>query len=236
MRASGGFTSSLRAKRSLRATVRRVIGAYAEKKMTIGQRINEQLYHAVGSSNIGTYWTTVITNLLSTPVGTGQFQRVGDSIQAQKLDFKFWLSNKGDRPNVMYRILVVKGEEGDMASGTNLGMAGASANTMLTFINTDKYTVLYDRVINSAAGFKANQTEILGVKQPGELDRREQALYHSFTVPINKKITYKTDAGAVPTGNNYLNCYVIPYDAYGTSLTDNIASMAFNVKFTFTDI
>jgi len=105
---------------------------------------------------------------------------------------------------------------------------------MLTEVDTDKYRVHYDKIVNSAPGFKANQNVVI-VPQAGILDRREQSMFHAFTVNTNKTITYKTDNGIVPQGANTYILYVIPYDAKGSQPTDNIASLSYQLVHEFKD-
>lgn len=76
----------------------------AETKVVGKQTENVQLFHNK---------TLYISNLLSTTQGvtdpndlSGNAARIGDSIKLTNCNIKFWLSNKDDRPNVMYRMIM----------------------------------------------------------------------------------------------------------------------------------
>lgn len=223
-----GF-GALAKRRQLNNAVKRIIGRYVETKSTIIQAEDVQLWHSCGITTL-VPWSQTVNNLLATSQGTNQTTRVGDKIQSRYLHFRLWLSNKLDRPNVMYRILVVSGENNDFVFGTNIARTGASSNIMLADVDTDKYRVHYDKILQPVVGYKAS------VSGGNIWADKEESRFHEFRVNTSKMITYKTDNGTVPNGANTYVLYVIPYDAKGTQETDNIASYAYQIVHYFRDM
>ena len=77
----------------------------AETKVIRRLSENSQLNH--NSTEIrGPFLSNIARGLADQTAGLGNSARIGDEILLQNLKLKFWLSNKLDRPNVMYRITV----------------------------------------------------------------------------------------------------------------------------------
>lgn len=173
--------------------------------------------------------------MLTTTVGTTQFDRIGDEIHSLKLEFKLWLSNKLDRPNVMYRILVVSADDSDIPGAptattglwysTSLG--GSPGNRMIGKVNDDVFRVHKDILVQPYSGDYSSETGAT---------LKEHSRLIQFTVTTNKRIKYKVDTGTVPQGPNNYALYVIPYDSYGTVQTDNIASLAYSIRHYYKDV
>lgn len=209
------------------------VRAKNEQKMTNFSNQNVQLYHDASISALGGV-RLVLNNMLATTQGVTQYNRVGDAIYSQKINVKLWLSNKLDRPNVMYRIIVLAGELADMPDGN--GVTGVplsdpfynsgAINTMTGYLNRDKFKVIRDQYVQPFGGdysLEASSTQ------------REHSRLVEFSIPINKMIRYKTDNGTVPEGANCYGLCVIAYDSYGSLLTDNIASFAYSVQHVYKD-
>lgn len=208
----------------------------AEQKFVFTKGQNAQICHNCTLYAGSAGFFLAANNLLSTSIGTGQQQRNGDSIYSQNLQFKIWLSNKLDRPNVMYRIVVLAGEEADMPSGTAaVGAAalsgaeysGSGDNCMMVHWNRDKFKIIRDIYIQPFGGDYS--------LEPSATNKEHSRLIE-FNVPINKKITYKADSGQVPQGANCYGFFITAYDALATATTDNIASFAFSIKHNFKDL
>lgn len=186
---------------------------------------NVQLYHNGGVG--GNY--VVQSNLLQTPVGTSQVTRVGDEVFGVGLKVRLWLSNKSDRPNVMYRVMIVSVpvEYASVTSPSNL-FKNDVGNKMLDPVDTDRYKVIYHRVFNPAAGDFSLET--------GATNKEHSRLVSVYIPLKNRRIKYNTDGGSTPSyQRNCLSLVVIPYDAWGSTTGDNIASMAYHTKFYFKD-
>ncbi len=90
--------------KSVRKIAKKAVMGSAETKTVGKQTENVQLFH-----NKALY----VQNLLATTQGiqdpndlTSNAARIGDSIRLTNANIKFWLSNKDDRPNVMYRLIL----------------------------------------------------------------------------------------------------------------------------------
>lgn len=224
-----GKFSRRRGRRSLKTVIRRQIARSQETKFLDYGGENFQLYHDVGvlasagcyGAVMGDGWTTILK-------GTGRDNRIGDQITPVGAKYRLWISNKLDRPNVMYRILlcsVKRVSAGVVTTTTNLNpMTSIVNNGMICPVDMEKVSrVYYDKIIklNTPWGGVAPQKEFsrqikiwLGRRRGGR--------------PI------KFDAlGQIM--NNPLFMYVIPYDTYGSLITDNIASMAYTARLYFKD-
>lgn len=197
----------------------------AETKYAWAAGENEQLYH-----NGGTGPTYVIrTNLLGVSQGNTQQTRVGDSVIGQLLSLKLWLTNKSDRPNVMYRCMLVAMPADQYAAASPTGFfRGEVANKMIDSINSDRYKILAHKLVVPKAGDYSLESGA---------SNKERSTYVKMLVRLNgRQIKYITDGGVIPAyQRNLISLVVIPYDAYGTLTTDNIASMAWSYKFYFKD-
>jgi len=90
--------------KSVRKIAKKAVMGSSETKTVGKQTENVQLFH-----NKALY----VENLLSTSQGledpndlASNAARIGDSIRLTNTNIKFWLSNKSDRPNVMYRLIL----------------------------------------------------------------------------------------------------------------------------------
>lgn len=170
-----------------------------------------------------------ITNLLGSSQGTAQENRVGDEVIAKGLSIRLWLSNKLDRPNVMYRIIVYSGprDQAAIASPNNFFEAHTTQK-MLDMINTDKYKVIRSKIIQPFAGDYSLES--------GATNKEHSKLV-KFYIPLNnRKVLYGNDNEDLPTDNkNCISVAIIAYDAYGSLTSDTIASFAYLTKFYFKD-
>lgn len=195
---------------------------------------NVQLYHNTGLSG-GVYVATPIWdpwNVIAK--GTNRHNRIGDEITPIGFKLRLWVSNKYDRTNVMYRVVacimprayngaVVTNGSIDPAPAMNLGAVG---NYMCLPWDTEKgIKVLYDR-IHQISG-KVQENSLAAGKECSKLIR----LY----IKRKRSRNIKYAITNLPV-NNIFAVYVIPYDAYGTLTTDNIASCAYNYRLYFKDV
>lgn len=209
------------------ARVKRVMLKQCETKVAGETEENIRLFHN---------GTNYKSGFLSTSQGTGDNQgfivanrvRVGDEIIARGLKFKFWVSNKADRPNVMYHIWIF--QYNALESPTNSMFwcgtdgQGGTMNRMLDHPNPERIKVLKKLVINSKDQYY----------QPAP-DGKEHSQMKECRIPMkNRKITYRADNGTVPRGRD-IGFAVATYDAYGTLVTDIIATYAYSCSFYFKD-
>lgn len=186
---------------------------------------NLQLQH-----NGGTGPTYVrIFNLLATNQGQTQETRLGDKVIAKGLSIRLWLSNKLDRPNVMYRIIVFSGprDQISIASPNNFFEAHIG-NKMIDMVNTDKYKIIKQRIIRPFAGDYSLESSATN---------KEHSTYLAMYIPLkNRQVSYGNDNEDLPTfTRDCISVAILAYDAYGTLTTDTIASFSYLTKFYFKD-
>lgn len=149
-----------------------------------------------------------------------QIVRIGDELMLRNINIRFWLSNKLDRPNVMYKLYLFWYDSAQTLSDAYCYFT--QTNKMLDRINDENISVIDQQTIFSGPSYE-NGTE-----------KHE----HSYLATLKaswkgKKITYD-EGGFVPKKRDLGVC-VVCYDAYGTLQTDNIASLAYNGMVTIQD-
>lgn len=147
--------------------------------------------------------------------------RIGDEFYLRSINIRLWLSNKLDRPNVMYKCFLFW-YDADLSSLTDAQCWFTQQNKMLDRINNETISIIDQKTIFSGASYE-NGTE-----------KHE----HSYLATLKgswkaKKITY-SNGGTVPKKRD-IGMMVVCYDAFGTLQTDNIASYAYNAKLQIQD-
>lgn len=206
--------------------VRGAVLRNTETKFAVTSHENRQLYHNIGEGASGGF--TWLNNLLVTSVGTTQTSRIGDAVYGRYLKMKLWISNKLDRPNVMYRIAILSVPPDQLTSNPSGLFRGEHGNKMIDSFNTDRYKVIWHKLIQPKAGDYSLETGATN---------KERSLYVPITISLkNREIRYSTDSGTVPSlQRNCLSLCLIAYDAFATLTTDNIASFSVLSKFYFKD-
>jgi len=169
------------------------------------------------------------------PPGTGRANRVGDKITPLSMSLKLWIANKKDRFNVMYRVIIArmpKAIGGTLTTSSNVDIfqaaqLGASGNNMILPVDHDKgIKPYYDRtftIYNSANWIDSNS-------------QKEKARLIKIKIKRKKASNIVFDSVSQNIVNSPLALYVIPYDAYGTLETDNIASYSFHTRMYYKDV
>lgn len=145
--------------------------------------------------------------------------RIGDQISLKNVNLRFWLSNKGDRPNVMYKGVLYWYPQGIIPSDAEVFKT--QSNKMLDRYNNKVIRVVDTFILNSTFNYAVT---------PGKEKSYLATLNKSYK---NKKISY--DINTVRAKGWDLGFAVVCYDAYGTLQTDNIASFAVSTQITFQD-
>ena len=135
------------------------------------------------------------------------------------------MSNKNDRPNVMYKLYLFWYDSALTLSDTICFFT--QQNKMLDRINNEAISVIDKKTVFSGPSYTTGVAS-----DPGS------AKEHSYLATLNaswkgKKITYD-EAGTVPKKRT-LGSIIVAYDAFGTLQTDNIASYAYNARIKFAD-
>lgn len=220
------YKRTRRSKNKFARMVRAASLRNTETKYTVNAQADRQLYHNIGESAAGGY--TYLNNLLSTTVGNTQTTRIGDAVFGRYLKLKLWLSQKLDRPNVMYRIAILSVPPDQLTANPSGLFRGEITNKMIDSFNTDRYKVLWHKIIQPRPGDYSLESGATN---------KERSLYVPITISLkNREVRYSTDSGSVPTlQKNCLSLCLIAYDAQGTLTTDNIASFSVLSKFYFKD-
>ncbi len=182
---------------------------------------NRQLFHNK---------TDYLTNFLSCKQGTAdpndvqgpndRLVRIGDEYYLKSVNIRLWLSNKLDRPNVMYKAFLFWYDADATLS-----------DPVCWFTQQNK---MIDRVNNEQISIIDQQTIFSGPSYENGTEKHE----HSYLCTLkgkwkSKKITY--DEGAATPKKRTIGMMVVCYDAFGTLQTDNIASYAYNAKIEIID-
>ncbi len=220
---SRGSKSRSSLSRAQRAEVKKLATEIAhdlpEKKNFLWDAENVQLFHNK---------TLYISNFLDCKQGVKDpnstpgenLVRLGDEFYLHNINIRFWLSNKLDRPNVMYKLFLFWYDSDMTLSDATVFFT--QTNKMLDRINNESISLVDSTIVRSTNNYAvdANNHE------------------HSYLATLNKsfknrKVIY--DEGANIPKNRTLGAAVVCYDAFGTLQSDNIASIAYNGQITMTD-
>jgi len=166
-------------------------------------------------------------NMLYTTTGTesGDRQgivavRIGDEMYLQSVRLRFWLSNKLDRPNVIYRVILYWYDVSSPPA-TQGDLFNAVGNCLLQTPNSENISVISDKIIKNVSSASVGASN----------NKERSTMYFKRKSWKNRKIVYNDNLSATPK-NMSLGFAVMCYDAYGTLTTDNIASFsyAYDVK------
>ncbi len=205
--------------KSVRKIAKKTVMGLSETKTVGKQTENVQLFH-----NKPLY----VSNLLATAQGiedpnnlANANARIGDSLRLTNANIKFWLSNKLDRPNVMYRLIMFWYDT--PTALTDAVCFFTQSNKMLDRPNTESISIIDQKYIFSQAMY-LNGTEKFEHSQLATLKGNWKG----------RKIQYD-EGGSLPKKRSIGVC-VVCYDAFGTLQTDNIASLAYNYNINFKDL
>lgn len=154
-----------------------------------------------------------------------QLVRIGDEYYLRNINVRFWLSNKNDRPNVMYKLYLFWYDSGLTLSDALCYFT--QTNKMLDRINNENISVIDSKTIFSGPSYATGVSSVSG-----------SAKEHSYLATLNgswknRKVIYD-EGGSVPKKRD-IGTIVVCYDAFGTLQTDNIASYAYNGNITIQD-
>lgn len=234
-RRSRSRSKKARGSASLKRRVTQIVKGNQETKFFEASYENKALYHNIGFSDVlpaGDFDGTSVdffnpwADLLK---GTGRANRIGDEITPVGLSLSIWLANKQDRPNLMYRVIVARVPKAVEGVPTNyislkywqIEDQGQLGNKMIRAIDKDRgIKTLYDKVFTLNYGTQGKEYH---KKMKLWLSRKTQ----------RKVIFENGNTGTIV--NNPLVLLIIPYDSYGTLITDNVASCAFRYRLYFKD-
>lgn len=205
---------------SVRKIARKTALGLSETINSVNAEENLQLYH-----NKSYY----VAKLLATKQGllddnsavsATNAVRKGDEIILKNINIRFWLSNKSDRPNVIYKGVLFWYDVTNPPSDANVYYT--QSNKCLDRYNTENISIIDSFIVKSTNNYAV------------DANNHEK----SYLATLNKswkvkKIKY--DEGAAAPKMKDIGFALVAYDAFGTLQTDNIASYAYNVKLSFKD-
>lgn len=154
--------------------------------------------------------------------GVGDNQRVGDQINITAFKIKALFGQKGDRPNVSFRYWVLSAPKGTSPTYANF-FINITGNILLDDPNMDTVTVLKTGIMRpNEAGLAATGND-------------EYTFAKRWWLPYKKLLKFGPGDAAVTHNDNDIYLIVIPYDAFGSLGTDNIAYMQASVEIYYKD-
>jgi len=209
---------SSNAKKEVRAIARKVARSMPEVKNTVFLEENIQLYH-----NKVLYlgkWLACQQGTADPNDASSRLMRVGDELLLRNINVRFWLSNKSDRPNVMYKAYLFWYDTGATLSDTFNYFT--NTNKMIDRVNNENISVIDQKTI-----FSQNNYAV-------DANNHERSQLCTLKASWKgKKIIY--DEGGQAPKKRDLGVMIVCYDAYGTLQTDNIASLAYNGTVAYQD-
>lgn len=232
-------------RQTFKQRVKRIVMKAAETKYTTIGFENVALWHDVGNlAGPRTEQAAIFFNPWSyVSQGTLSKNRIGDIVMPRGIAINLWLANKLDRPNLMYRVMVVvlpRSIQGTVPTYNNVDLFkavdnGVNNSTLMAEVDKEKVLkVLYDKVIRNEAGVSAISTGTQAVPSANFRGAEKHALIKIWIkAKKQKNIQYINNTNE--HRNNFLSLYVIPYDSFGTLQTDNVASCSWNAKLYWKD-
>lgn len=236
------FKKSRRGRPNLKQTVNRILNRKLETKYFDQGAQNVQLYHNVGGAgpyvgSLPTSDSVFFNPWLDIPLGNGRAGRVGDEISPVGMSVKIMLRNKGDRPNLYYRVIICKVPK-TVPSGPGNAITLYNNCPVFEDVNQGAVGCNMIRPVNKDLGVRAYYDRLFRV-QGNNTNNNGSAKEISKIAKIwikrkrSSKILYDNVANSIV--NSPLAMYVIAYDAFGTLLTDNIASYDYYCRMYYKD-
>lgn len=165
--------------------------------------------------------------------GVNLRSRDGNEIFCKGVGIRMMLENKVDRTEVTYRLMVVKSAKGDIPTRDSL-FQGISANKMLDYVNTSRYTLMMNKYYkikapNQGTSAIINLNGTYDTADIGDNDIRRMnpgTKLIKLWIPINKKIVYNYQEGPGGTDETpkFFDYHVLvyAYDHFGTPQDVNV--------------
>ena len=109
------------------------------------------------------------TQGVTDPANTHIQNRIGDQITFKGIQIKMMVELNERYSDVTYRIFLVKSAKGDNPTTSGLFWNGLSGNKMLDTVNTERYTILFQKWGKIKAGNFGGQTASTGALTGGGL-------------------------------------------------------------------
>jgi len=179
-----------------------------------------ELYHNSGSPASGRILHLPV-ELDSSPQmplqGTTDITRIGDKINLRGIKVRMLIGQKNDRPNVTFRIVVIRTSPNEYPNNVSQMFDNVSGNILLDTLNTDRFKVVYSKYIKNRIPASSQINVDGGAAWVG----KEQTFAHRFYLKSARNLSFSADGGNLYSGDRHF-LFVFAYDAYGTLETDNI--------------
>ena len=208
-----------------------------------------QLFHNLTVFH-GPYLAGIKKGLNDPTLQTNNTARVGDEILLKSFEQRYWLSNKYDRPNVMYRITTFwfPSNAGLVATAPKptdvyfySPTLGTAPNIMICRTNNEVIKVISDKMVFSENNYAQpyyNTKDPLVITVAGKERSQLRTINKNWKARKVKYLDSGVDGvgSGGPPKNADIWVAVTAYDAYGTLITDNLASFALNPIIKFKDL
>jgi len=183
--------------------------------------------------------STNLTITTTTPSTNQSFvdPRIGDSVQAQGIKFKLLFMTYGDRPNVTFRLWVIKTPAYSPVNGIypytySTWFESRTNQWVLDDINKQNVSVVKQMTF---------KPPVADSSQESGATLKETSYVRSMYVPLNRVIKYQDEgASTLPTGTHSkgsaYQLLVAAYDTYGTLVTDLAGKLLIQHTFLFKDL
>ncbi len=213
--------------KSLRKEIKKIVSAQVdeevEDKAYVMGAENQQLYHNkpfYGVKLLQAIQQGIEDGDQGTGISGNPKCRLGDQIELKNVNIRLWLSNKLDRPNVMYKGVLFWYPVDQVPSDPEVYKT--QSNKMLDRYNDKNIRIIDQFILKSTNNYAV------------DANNHEHSYLTSFNKTYkNKKVTY--DGLDDLPKKMELGFAIVTYDAYGTLQTDNIASFAWQSALTFQD-
>lgn len=197
----------LAARSALARTIKTTILSMNEEKEKNYAHVTTDFFHDTPNSYVlndatSNYWPAQ---------GSGENQRVGDKIHITGYKLRFLLAQKGDRPNVNYRFIVVEAPR-DYSYSYAASFKAVTNNAMLDEINTDRHKIISQEWLKP-------MTPITYGQAGGD----EFSFTKQIWVPRKKLVSFGTNGG-YDHDDRKLMLIIVCYDTLGTIITDNLVT------------
>lgn len=211
-------------KKEVKKIANKLIDEEIEDKSFVYTAENVQLYHnkpVYAAKFLGDIQQGISDGDTNTTGGTGvKAVRIGDQIRLKNINLRFWLSNKDDRPNCMYKLILYWYPIGIPPS--DVLIYKTQSNKMLDRYNTDNIKIIDQKMV-----FSTNNYAV-------DANNHEKSYLCTLNKSFKSKRIQYDNNGQQPKGWD-IGFAIVVYDAYGTLQTDNIASFAYQSLLTFQD-
>lgn len=197
------------------------------KKVSLSQQ--ETKHHVVNYGTHSQYHNVthrLVDNILAVQQGTndGNNQsRIGDKIFVRGVKMYMHFEGIYDRPDITWRIVVLKAPDASLGSG--MPLKGITGNALMDPINTETATVVKSFYIKPKYQDYSYDPTVHQI--------RPMSVFRKLWIPVNKQYTFNGDNS--PHGKWYDYAVYCVAFSQGAIITDHIGSLEFSSEMFFKD-